>query len=66
MLQSIKRARKLEPTRPELHDCLARFHEALNAAKLQPNTFISKVLNKAAEEVSPGFLFFVYACKIDK
>lgn len=52
MLQSIKRAMKLDPTRPELHDCLSRFHVALNSATLEPNSFVSQVLNKAAADVS--------------
>lgn len=64
MLQSVKRAMKLDSSRPEVHDCLSRLHTALAALK-EENGPVSKVLNKAAQEVSmsadylPGMLLLM-------
>lgn len=53
MLQSIRRARALNPAHPVLHSCIIRFMKALAIAqKQQPfNVHVQKVLDKATKEL---------------
>ncbi|KAL7744606.1 hypothetical protein ACLKA6_017117 [Drosophila palustris] len=53
MLQSIRRARSLDPTHPVLHSCIIRFMKALDIAKQeQPfNVHVQQVLDKATKEL---------------
>lgn len=53
MLQSILRARAVNPEHPVLHSCIIRFMKALaNAKKLEPfNEHVQQVLDKATKEL---------------
>lgn len=53
MLQSIQRARAVNPSHPELHSCIIRFMKSLAATiKQQPlNDHVQQVLDKATKEL---------------
>ncbi|KAH8238243.1 hypothetical protein KR032_001519 [Drosophila birchii] len=54
MLQSIQRARAVDPKHPEVHSCVIRFIKSLAlSAKQQPplNEHVQQVLDKATEEL---------------
>ncbi|XP_068154753.1 N-alpha-acetyltransferase 16, NatA auxiliary subunit [Drosophila tropicalis] len=54
MLQSIRRARSVDPTHPVLHSCIIRFMKALQQATKQGPPFnghVQQVLDKATKEL---------------
>lgn len=54
MLQSIKRAYKLNPTHPKLHSCLIRFSEVINRNKDNWDPIILEVINQEMEPLFKG------------
>lgn len=65
MLQSIKRAHKLDPNNPKLHSCLIRFYGVINQSKEGWDAALEEVVkqevkvlikNKDAKQLNKDFL----------
>lgn len=54
MLQSIKRAYKLDPTNPKLHTCLIRFYDVVKNAKDSWDPAVNEVVNNEVKLLFNG------------
>lgn len=54
MLQSLKRAHKIDPQNPKLHTCLVRFNEGLNQCQDGLDSVVKEVLDKEVPALLDG------------